>query len=53
MGIYKADKEHTELGQDKRSEIYLQKSLLTLKPKMLSSKTQQHLAKDTLLCQLY
>lgn len=37
MGIYKADKEHTELGQDKYSEIYLQKSLLALKPKTLIS----------------
>lgn len=34
MGIYKTDKEHNKLGQDKYSEIYLEKSLLTLKPKM-------------------
>lgn len=34
MGIYETNEEHAKLGQDKHLEIYLKKSLLTLKPKV-------------------
>lgn len=53
MGIYKTDKEHIELGQNKYSRDLLTEEPTNLKTKEVSSKTQQRLTKDTVLCHLY